>query len=225
MTLSMPQVSDSPKAMTANRPPTRIPEMAAWTKIIGSSRPPFRVRRRPTRDDAGPRGSAGSAAWAEQRCGRPILRPDDDPVAVLDLPEGLRGRPEVVALRIERELPMERGVHAALVQRVADGLLVVDGPGCLNALRDDLPRGPRAGGLRLEHGVRERGRLGAGLEVRDEVADLIAHVGEDRLVRLEGRHGQVTLGEGPGAEQRPGSREQAEHHRRLVVELLHGLQE
>src|SRR6185312_4782036 len=102
-----------------------------------------------------------SAAWAivmatgvpcsgrgrsAQLRGRLVLRPDRDPLAALDLGEGLGARPEVVVGRVERDLAGERRLRPVRVQRVAD-LLLVERAGRLHAVGEDVPGVPGRGRL------------------------------------------------------------------------------
>src|SRR6266545_1811929 len=81
MIRNTPQVIDRPAAIKAYRPPTSIP-LSPACRVFMTFRP----------------GSAGGGAQLRRR---PVRRPYGDPVVILNLLDGQRGRPEVVRLRVE----------------------------------------------------------------------------------------------------------------------------
>src|SRR5918992_6235112 len=111
MIRSIPQVSDMPMAIRAYRPPTRAPVSAAWMMITcweGCSTEALR------RASAGGSSVSPALRALQLGCGD-LLRPDHHPIATLDLLDSLGGLPEVVLLRVEGQLAVERGLCAALV--------------------------------------------------------------------------------------------------------------
>src|SRR5690606_24605447 len=128
MTRSMPQDTDSPTDMDAYSPPSSIPVITACTALMGS----------PVRWGC-PSRSRSLRRRRRAYVGRGALRrPDHHPVAVLDLLDAHVGVPEVVDLRVEGEVAVERGVHPVLPQ-VGAQLLVVQAAGALHRAHEDLP--------------------------------------------------------------------------------------
>src|SRR5215207_681029 len=169
MSRSRPQLRLRPRPSRPYSAPTKMPDrmLCASSDALGSVKPGMARR---------------SASVGEQpgAAGRHLLRPDDDPLAVLHLLDAHQVVAEI-AHAVETELALD-GVDAVGLEEGAD-LLVVEALAADDAGLEDLPGGPRGRRLRLDRGVGEAG-LGRALPV--EAGELgAARVRDERLLVLE----------------------------------------
>ena len=174
-------------------------------------------------------GHRRAQVWARSVCGPWMRRPrhvssgqtmTQSPSWICLIP--WVGRPEVVGRRIERQVAVEGRVRAALVEGVADRLLV-EAAGSFDARDEDLPRRPRA----RWPGSRRWCRAGPASVARDRTPRRSrgprrpSPRGWARWARTS--RPQMPRSRLAQPQERAWRGEQAEHQRRPIAELLHGL--